>query len=329
MWAIGAQGRRELGFAIVIAFGLVGMAHAGGTVVVEPVGSATANGDALLATMAGITDASDSNRYVIKIGPGVYDLGGDSLVVKRFVGLEGTGSGLFYLFPAAFAGTTLTSTAPAGTIVVTYTAVVTGLQVLHSAGGPAIAFNGPLDIAGSFEATLTDLLVDVYDVSGGALTTTAIRFRPGRSSFITNNSMNVARARVSARGAAAVGIECVAGPYGGHLGVRDSFVVALPDSKATGVAIGRGCGLEVRNADVSTAGGGSGIRVGSGSSAQILHSRVSGSLRAVSTSGSVEVFSSVLGLPAGGGGTLVGGTGVAKCAGNVDRAMTFFASTCP
>jgi len=67
----------------------------------KPGDSATANGTALLNTLNGITDASDLNPYLIKLGPGIYDLGTCdtsgtppfSCVVhmKPYVSIEGSG----------------------------------------------------------------------------------------------------------------------------------------------------------------------------------------------------------------------------------------------
>lgn len=61
------------------------------TVVVSPVGAPDQNGAALLAAIAGITDASEINPYLLKVEPGVYDLGTDSLNMKEYVDVEGSG----------------------------------------------------------------------------------------------------------------------------------------------------------------------------------------------------------------------------------------------
>ncbi|MBI4873138.1 MAG: collagen-like protein [Acidobacteria bacterium] len=62
------------------------------TLVVNPVpGSASASGTALLTALAGITGASASNPYVLKIEPGVYDLGAQVLSMKPYVDIEGSG----------------------------------------------------------------------------------------------------------------------------------------------------------------------------------------------------------------------------------------------
>jgi hypothetical protein len=61
------------------------------TVLVGPVGTATQNGTALLNAMAGITTASSTNPYLLKIEPGIYDIGTSSLQMKQYVDVEGSG----------------------------------------------------------------------------------------------------------------------------------------------------------------------------------------------------------------------------------------------
>ena len=62
-------------------------------VLVKPVpGNPLAGGTALLNAMAGITDATSANPYVILLEPGVYDMGGSSLVMKPFVTVRGFGN---------------------------------------------------------------------------------------------------------------------------------------------------------------------------------------------------------------------------------------------
>ena len=62
------------------------------TVYVHPVpGNHTASGTALLNAMNGITNASATKRYVIKLEPGIYDIGSSMLTQKPYVDLEGSG----------------------------------------------------------------------------------------------------------------------------------------------------------------------------------------------------------------------------------------------
>ncbi len=68
-------------------------ASIGNIVVVSPRAgsSATANGTALINTLAGIVDATSSNKYLIKLGPGTFDLGSNNLSLKQYVDIEGSG----------------------------------------------------------------------------------------------------------------------------------------------------------------------------------------------------------------------------------------------
>jgi hypothetical protein len=62
------------------------------TVYVHPVpGDATASGTRLLNALAGITNASATKRYVIKVEPGIYDVGSTMLEMKPYVDIEGSG----------------------------------------------------------------------------------------------------------------------------------------------------------------------------------------------------------------------------------------------
>ncbi|MDA8082762.1 MAG: hypothetical protein M0024_03770 [Nitrospiraceae bacterium] len=71
-------------------------ASIGNIVVVSPRAgsSATANGTALLNTLAMIVDASASNKYLIKLGPGTFNLGASMLSMKQYVDIEGSGKEL-------------------------------------------------------------------------------------------------------------------------------------------------------------------------------------------------------------------------------------------
>lgn len=62
------------------------------TVIVSPVpGDPVASGTALRNTMAGISSPSATNRWLLKIEPGTYDVGGTSLAMRPYVDIEGSG----------------------------------------------------------------------------------------------------------------------------------------------------------------------------------------------------------------------------------------------
>ncbi len=61
------------------------------TILVSPGNTNAASGTNLLNAIAGITDASASKTYLIKIEPGIYDLAATQLAGKPFVDIEGSG----------------------------------------------------------------------------------------------------------------------------------------------------------------------------------------------------------------------------------------------
>jgi hypothetical protein len=69
------------------------------TIVVSPEpGDAAASGARLLAALAQITDASQYNRYLLKLEPGYYYLNTASLNMKWYVDLEGSGEKLTVIY---------------------------------------------------------------------------------------------------------------------------------------------------------------------------------------------------------------------------------------
>ncbi len=64
------------------------------TIVVPGSGSNTANGTALYNAVANITSPSATNRWLVKVEPGTFDLGGQQLVLRNYVDLEGSGRGV-------------------------------------------------------------------------------------------------------------------------------------------------------------------------------------------------------------------------------------------
>lgn len=64
------------------------------TIVVSPVGTSTQNGAALLAALDGITGNTGPNAtpYLVKIEPGIYNVGSTPLQMKENVDVEGSGA---------------------------------------------------------------------------------------------------------------------------------------------------------------------------------------------------------------------------------------------
>ncbi|RJR26654.1 MAG: hypothetical protein C4582_01395 [Desulfobacteraceae bacterium] len=68
-------------------------ADVGTIIIISPktTDSSSSLGSALLNTIAGITDASAENPYLIKLGPGTYDVGTTGVTMKQWVSVEGSG----------------------------------------------------------------------------------------------------------------------------------------------------------------------------------------------------------------------------------------------
>lgn len=64
------------------------------TVLVSPESTAALSGTALLNALSSITDASNSNPYLIMIEPGVYNIGTSSLQMKSYVDIQGSGENI-------------------------------------------------------------------------------------------------------------------------------------------------------------------------------------------------------------------------------------------
>lgn len=79
------------------------------TVVVSPVGTPAENGDALRNALAGITTATASNPWLVKIEPGIYDIRFQTISMVPFVDVEGSGEDVTTITggPYYFNGATL------------------------------------------------------------------------------------------------------------------------------------------------------------------------------------------------------------------------------
>jgi hypothetical protein len=64
------------------------------TIIVSPGANPTASGTTLMNAINGITTNSSTNPYLIKIEPGIYDLGSTPLTMKPYVDIEGSGEGV-------------------------------------------------------------------------------------------------------------------------------------------------------------------------------------------------------------------------------------------
>lgn len=62
------------------------------TIVVSPRSTQAASGAALIAALESITTASSTNRFLLKLEPGTYEIGDTQLVMRDFVDIEGSGA---------------------------------------------------------------------------------------------------------------------------------------------------------------------------------------------------------------------------------------------
>ncbi len=127
------------------------------TIVVSPVGDGsdtTANGTALLNALSSITATTNMTyAYLIKIEPGIYDLGSSPLQMKPYVDLEGSGQNVTLIKGAGQNATTT------GVIVGAY-AEIRNLSV-ESYGGATYA----IAIYNPYTLTLRNVTVGAYNAN--------------------------------------------------------------------------------------------------------------------------------------------------------------------
>lgn len=79
--------------ALAVLAAVPGTAHAAQVVNINDDPNPTAAGNALIITLANITDNSASKPYVITMDPGTYDVGDTRLQMKPFIDIQGSGQG--------------------------------------------------------------------------------------------------------------------------------------------------------------------------------------------------------------------------------------------
>jgi hypothetical protein len=117
----------------------------GRTVVVRSVGTDAQNGTALRNALAGITTASPSSPWLLKVEPGIYDVGTPRFVMKADVDVEGSGEGVTTIRGGG-GGCVGNESA---TVLSTVDATLRSLTVVNTGGcdyATAIWSDGPLDL---------------------------------------------------------------------------------------------------------------------------------------------------------------------------------------
>jgi hypothetical protein len=218
------------------------------TVVVSPVpGNALASGSALLNALAGITDASSTNSYLLKLEPGVFDLGNSTLTTKLGVDIEGSGR----------SATTIT-TGAALTINDSMTSIeIRSLSIQNKAVAPdpvAILANG-----GAVKLRDVSVIVD-----GGSASSTGI------SASAPNSGVVLRAVEVSASGTGAVvGV-------GSRISDLQDVTVSVSGGTSNRAVFITGT-LSMRNSVVTASGSASeGVFINSFGPAQITSSTISG-----------------------------------------------------
>jgi hypothetical protein len=262
-------------------------------------------GRELIQVVSGITDPSASNAYLVKIEPGIYDLEANSLFMRPYVDIEGSGEGVTTITSALGSGSgtvvaannselrhlTVKNTGEAGQQVVAIFSETTSPRLNHVT---AIASGGAENYGiHSSNGTVTMRHVTAM-ATGGAQTFGAITFNSVMTA--TNSTFSGAEAAVN-YGMVSTG--------GGQLRLNSSTVSASGGVIAHGVRTYNATHT-LTDMTISATGGSFesvGIYNGQKSSlptVNVLQSRVTGTTHSIySIGGSIKVGASQLTGPAG------------------------------
>ncbi len=238
------------------------------TVVVSPVGTPQQNGTALKNAMDGITDASATNPYLLKIEPGVYDVGNPStpLQMKPYVDVEGSGERVTKI--------TATGSSQNGTVVGAANSELRFLTA-ENTGGTSGDSSFVRAISTTADPFRVKHVTATATASGGTITTIGV--------FIDGGTATLSQATISA-----------SGPSGGG-------------NFSNGVFVSDGGVATLSEVTVSASGGGDGSRgLGNSGEAEVRNSRLEGGNNTIVTSSgdTTRVGASQLaGGPVGGSGT--------------------------
>lgn len=327
------------------------------TIVVSPVvGQPTASGQALLAAVNQINDAAWGKRYLVKVEAGVYDLEANSLLMKPFVDIEGSGRKLTLIRGK---GRPISSGQFTGVIHGSDNAELRELAV-QALGGPGEEV--AIALFNEYATTFRDLDISV---SGGTSCwgLRSLASTPTIKDLAISVNCSFYSAGIAARSSSRPVIEDTqirsqgSGSETGNVGVfldpgsmpyRFRGVrITVGDSNAPGTGIllansGTGGWFEIVDTSINTKGGRGihsevylslkirhsnivGCRIGinvPGSWLFVHSSLVDGSEATILSSGAIYVGASQLD-----GGPLYGST--QTCAGVYDENFTFFANQCP
>lgn len=298
------------------------------TVHVHPVpGDHNASGTRLVNALAGITNASTTKRYVVKIEPGIYDVGSTGLQMKSYVDLEGTGQEA-----TVIRGEGGSSDASNGVVLGAASSEIRDLQVkadstqaatvaiLMPSGGSSNVRNVTVSSTGTQAAWgIRNVSLASVKVEGATVTTTSSGSQDGYgiSSKLNGSSLIVKRTVIS-----------VSGGTGRRYGISAFTTAALSEIRDVEINVTSSNVLDYGVYTDSL----------SSSATSIFNSSITATRFGVEHSGDVLVDNCVI---AGGDASVVasgGGIGATRldgsafgptCAGVYDASFTFYSSTCP
>jgi hypothetical protein len=311
------------------------------TVIVSPVGTQLQNGTALLNALAGITGASPTNPYLLKIEPGVYDLGLLSLHMKPNVDIEGSGELVTRInahtddtTPDLTQGTMFGADQAALRFLTVFSGIEGGAQRVAKA--LSCIGTSPIVEGVTLRAVGGDVITGLYTAQGASPT--------------------LRRVRIQSLGIDAYGIRLdpTAGPltlqdttidlgFGGDLAIgvsNDSSSSLTLDRvgisgrtdirgsvwgiRSSGSVIMRDSVIQISSAAPPVAGNGFGIELSGTASATIHRSEILGATSSIVSNGSGGAFVAVSQLQGP-----ITGSGTTTCAGVYNGTFVFLATTCP
>lgn len=298
------------------------------TLVVHPDPDAGKAGIGLLNVLSRITDNSATNPYLVKVEPGIYNLGSGSVVMKPYVDLEGSGELVTTLTSANSSG--------AGTVVGADNSELRFVTVKNTGGGQQ-------SVALYAESTSPRFTHVTAVASGGsenygvhlsngtpALTSVTASASGGGQSFGLanfNGVLSVANSSFSASDAAGINVGLLT-TFGGTTRIVSSTLTGSGGAVAIGMRSYNGS-HSLQNVTITASGSGEsyGIRNGQKASAPsvgVHQSRISGGTNSVfALGGSVKLGASQLTGPAA-----VSDLGTVVCAASYNGSFAPLGSTC-
>lgn len=277
------------------------------TIVVSPVGTPLQNGARLLRVVAGITRASASNPWLIKVEPGHYDLGGFLLAMKPYVDVEGSGALV----------TTIASSHSAHVFAVlgADASEMRSLTIRASSDGHNFAVG--YAIQSSSVARLTDVTV-LATVTGSAGAATGVWVDSG-----SNLTMSRVKVRAEAPNGTSAALLCT----NSAVLVEGSDLGAAGEGSESNGVRSNASSITMNGSRVSATGAANNLGINSygGGTVIVDASQITASSHTIR--GTEEIDTIRVGASKLIGGPVVGGT--TTCAGVYDESYRFFPDTCP